>query len=122
MTELNIEKSATTHLEETLGQGAIVDAKHASDEEHAQTLFQAISANHRAVIRSMLISRSIVMEGYDVVLIGDLFGDPQFAQRYGTDYGSNTGWQISAPWQSGLTRVQSGLCLVRWPLRMTRHL
>lgn len=102
MAEINFEKSAAAHLEETLGQGAIVDAKHASDEEHSQTLFQALSENRKAVLWSMVISLSIVMEGYDTILMGNFFGYPQFAKKYGRDYGGTIGWQISAPWQSGL--------------------
>ncbi|KAH8703986.1 putative maltose permease [Talaromyces proteolyticus] len=100
--EINVEKSAATHLEDTLGSGAIIEAKRASDEEHSQTLWQAINANRKAVAWSMLISLSIVMEGYDVVLIGNFFAYPQFTHMYGQDYGGKTGWQISTPWQSGL--------------------
>ena len=102
MAEINFEKQAANHVEDTLGQGAIVDAKHASDEEHAQTLFQALSANRKAVFWSMCISMSIVMEGYDTILMGNFFGYPQFAKKYGKDYGGKIGYQVSAPWQSGL--------------------
>ena len=101
MAEIN-EKSAATHVEDTLGQGAIVEAKHASDEEHAQTLFQALKANRKAVMWSMFISMSIVMEGYDTILMGNFFGYPEFAKKYGQDYGGKIGYQVSAPWQSGL--------------------
>lgn len=102
MAQINFEKYAAAHLEDVLGQGAIVDAKHASDEEHSQTLLQALSANRKAVIWSMLISMTIVMEGYDTILMGNFFGYPQFAKKYGHDYGGTTGYQVSAPWQSGL--------------------
>lgn len=102
MAEITFEKSAAAHLEDTLGQGAIVEAKHASDEEHAQTLFQAISANRKAVMWSMVISLSIVMEGYDTILMGNFFGYPEFQKKYGKDYGGEIGYQVSAPWQSGL--------------------
>lgn len=107
MAEINFEKSAAAHLEDTLGQGAIVEAKHASDEEHSQTLFQALSANRKAVMWSMLISLSIVMEGYDTILMGNFFGYPQFAKKYGKDYGGKIGWQVSAPWQSGLNMAST---------------
>lgn len=100
VTDINLAKAAAHHVEDTLGQGAIVDAKHASDEEHAQTLWQALSANRKAVAWSMLISMSIVMEGYDTILIGNFFGYPQFAMKYGHNYGGSIGWQVSAPWQT----------------------
>jgi SP family general alpha glucoside:H+ symporter-like MFS transporter len=102
MEGINLEKSAANHLEDTLGQGATIDAKHASDEEHSQTLFQALRANRNAVIWSMVLSMSIVMEGYDTILMGNFFGYPQFAKKYGHNYGGTIGYQVSAPWQSGL--------------------
>jgi MFS transporter, SP family, general alpha glucoside:H+ symporter len=100
--EINLEKSAATHVETTLGSGAINEAKRASDEEHSQTLFQALSANRKAVIWSMLISLSIVMEGYDLSLISNFYAYPEFVRKYGHDYGGSVGWQLSAPWQSAL--------------------
>src|SRR5450756_35321 len=75
-TEYTLEKIAGHHVEETLGSGALIDAKHASDEEHAQTLWQAIKANKNAVGWSVLVSMSVVMEGYDTILIGNFFGYP----------------------------------------------
>ncbi|TFB02457.1 Maltose permease MAL31 [Trichoderma ghanense] len=103
MAEANIiTKAAASHLEDKLGEGAIIEAKNASDEEHSQTLFQALKSNRKAVFWSMLISMSIVMEGYDTILMGNFFGYPEFAKKYGTDYGGSVGYQVSAPWQSGL--------------------
>lgn len=107
MAEINLEKSAANYLDETLGKGAIVEAKHASDEEHAQTLFQAINANRKAVAWSMLISMSIVMEGYDVSLMGNFFGYPQFVRKYGHNFGGAVGWQLTAPWQTGLNMAST---------------
>ena len=107
MADINFEKSAAAQLEDTLGHGAIVEAKHASDEEHSQTIFQALRANRKAVIWSMLISMSIVMEGYDTILMGNFFGYPQFQRKYGKDYGGKIGWQVTAPWQSGLNMAST---------------
>lgn len=101
--ELNIEKLAASHVEATLGTGAINEAKQASDEEHSQTLLQALSENRKAVAWSMLISLSIIMEGYDTSLMSSFYAYPEFIRKYGHDYGGSAGWQISAPWQSALS-------------------
>lgn len=101
--EVNIEKSAASHVETIFGSGAINEAKQASDEEHSQTFWQALRANRKAVAWSMLISLSIVMEGYDIVLMSNFFAYPQFTKKYGIDYGGTTGWQIPARWQSALS-------------------
>jgi MFS transporter, SP family, general alpha glucoside:H+ symporter len=99
---LVIEKVATAHLENSLGLSAAHEAKFASDAEHNETLWHAIKSNRKAVLWSMLISMSIVMEGYDTVLIGNFFGYPSFQRKYGHNYGGDIGYQVSGPWQSGL--------------------
>ena len=101
-TQIALEKSAAHHLEDTLGQGAIFEARQATDEEHDQTLWKALRENRKAVAWSVLISMSIVMEGYDTILMGNFFGQPAFRRKYGQYYGGNIGWQVSAPWQTGL--------------------
>jgi hypothetical protein len=106
-TEYTLEKIAGHHVEETLGNGALIDAKHAADEEHAQTLWQAIKANKKAVGWSVLVSMSVVMEGYDTILIGNFFGYPEFQKKYGKDYGGTAGYQVSAPWQTGLSMAST---------------
>lgn len=101
-TEIALEKSAAHHLEDTLGVGAVLEAKQATDEEHEQTLWQALRANRKAVTWSVLISMTIIMEGYDTILMGNFFAYPTFVEKYGHYYGGGIGWQVSAPWQTGL--------------------
>lgn len=45
------------------------------------------------------ISTTIVMEGYDVTLIGNFYGYPAFRERYGEWLDDERGYQISASWQ-----------------------
>lgn len=59
----HLRKAAENEVEEKLGQSAIHEAKQASDDEHAQTLRQALRENRKAVFWSVMISMSIVMEG-----------------------------------------------------------
>ncbi|KAK2811618.1 hypothetical protein FQN50_001960 [Emmonsiellopsis sp. PD_5] len=102
-----LEKVAAHHLEDTLGHGAIIEAKNATDEEHAQTFFQALGANRKAVFWSMVISLSIVMEGYDTLLVPNFMGYPEFRKKYGQDFGGELGWQVSGPWQTGLSMAST---------------
>ena len=57
------QKAADHELEEKLGLSAIHEAKLATDEEHAQTLWQALSENRKGVFWSIMISMYIIMEG-----------------------------------------------------------
>ncbi|KAI8160950.1 Maltose permease [Colletotrichum sp. SAR 10_70] len=99
----HLRKAAENEVEEKLGQSAIFEAKQASDDEHAQTLMQALTQNRKAVFWSVMISMSIVMEGYDVILINNFFAYPEFQKKYGSWYGDEIGYQVSGPWQTGLT-------------------
>lgn len=51
-------------------------AQAASTAEHNLSFLEAIKTHRRAVLWSVLVSTSIVMEGYDIVLIGSLFAQP----------------------------------------------
>lgn len=59
----HFQKAADQDLEEKLGQDALMQAKQATDDEHAQTFRQALRENRKAVFWSVMISLSIVMEG-----------------------------------------------------------
>ncbi|KAJ5273703.1 hypothetical protein N7478_008828 [Penicillium angulare] len=110
-TEIALEKTAAHHVEDTLGHGAIIEAKQATDDEHSQTLWQGLRENRKAVGWSMLISLSIIMEGYDTILLGNFYAYPTFQQKYGEYYGEETGWQVPARWQSGLSMASTVGCI-----------
>lgn len=95
-------KFGTQQIEEVLGANAVHDAKHASDKEHGETLGMAVRKHWPAILWSMGMSMSVVMEGYDTILMSSFFAYPSFAHKYGQDYGGTTGWQLSGPWQSAL--------------------
>lgn len=42
------------------------------------------------------------MEGYDTTLLGSFFGYPSFRRKYGTFINEESGYQLSAQWQTGL--------------------
>lgn len=120
-----IEKAAAHEVEDRLGADALFQAKHASDEEHNETIFQAFKNNRKAVGWSIAISLSVVMEGYDTILMvrgpsaqahpssilmvyqGNFFGFPEFQKKYGQDYGGDVGYLVSAPWQTGLNMAST---------------
>lgn len=77
------------------------DAAGAAFLEQTQTFTQAIRQYPKAVGWSILLSTAIVMEGYDIVLLGNLYGLPQFENRYGARQPDGS-YVISASWRSGL--------------------
>ena len=82
------------------------DAAKAAKSEQSMTLMEGIRTYPKAVGWSVLLSTCIVMEGFDLVLIGSLFALPSFQERYGTQLPDGS-FQISAAWQSGLNNGAS---------------
>ncbi|KAF1816996.1 putative MFS alpha-glucoside transporter [Eremomyces bilateralis CBS 781.70] len=80
----------------------IRDAKAATDKERKMTLMQGIRLYPKAVAWSILISTCIAMEGYDICLINNFYGFPEFKKKYGEQLPDGT-WEIPARWQSGLS-------------------
>jgi SP family general alpha glucoside:H+ symporter-like MFS transporter len=101
------EKLESTHLESQAHDGGdkatmtLVEANLASIKEHEMTFSEAVRSHKKAIMWSILVSTSVIMEGYDIVLVTSLFAQPAFAQRYGT-FSETGGWQLSGAWQSAL--------------------
>lgn len=82
-------------------------AKYANTKEHNLTLRGALRQYPRAVMWSILLSTSIIMEGYDLVLMSSFYAQPAFSEHFGT-YDPSTGkYQITASWQNGLSNAVS---------------
>lgn len=80
------------------------EANEATTAEKNMSIRQAFKTYPRAVIFSIILSTAIVMEGYDVVLLANLYAAPAFAKRYGKPTGNPaTPYEIPAPWQAGLS-------------------
>ena len=47
------------------------------------------------------------MEGYDTTLIGSFIGYPAFREKYGYYVDAKSGYQLTAPWQTGIGDIQA---------------
>lgn len=108
------EKISSVHLEECAPRNATIDmstakdvslAKQAAEDEHNLTVMDALRRHPQAVMWSVLVSSSIIMEGYDIVLIFSFFAQSAFAKKYGDYIPSSDSYQISASWQAGLSNA-----------------
>lgn len=78
------------------------EAQHAADDEKSMGLLQAIRLYPKAVGWSVVLSSALIMEGYDLALLGSLYGSPMFNQKYGV-FNERTGkWAVQPSWQSAL--------------------
>ncbi|KAG0652307.1 maltose permease MAL31 [Hyphodiscus hymeniophilus] len=77
-------------------------AQIATETEHSLSFSQAMRLYPTAVFWAMVMSFTIVMEGYDTILMSNFYAYPQFKQKYGTYYPDLDQWVINASWQAAL--------------------
>ncbi|EEU45643.1 uncharacterized protein NECHADRAFT_80744 [Fusarium vanettenii 77-13-4] len=75
------------------------EAHQATAQEHSFSVFQALKTYKRAAFWSILISTTVIMEGYDVTLLSSFYAYPSFRKKYGAWLDEDNGYQISANWQ-----------------------
>lgn len=106
----------TAHVEDATKipkqQETILDeAGQATRREHELTLLPSLRLYPKAIAWSMFLSLAIIMEGYDMKLIGSLFAQPAFQEKYGQRLSDGT-HEISASWQAGLSNGASAGSIV----------
>lgn len=78
------------------------EAAAATEAEHRMGLWKSLTLYPKAVGWSILLSTAIVMEGFDIVLIANLFAYPPFQRKFG-QLQPDGSYQLTAAWQSGLS-------------------
>ncbi|KAJ5757354.1 uncharacterized protein N7511_006048 [Penicillium nucicola] len=80
----------------------LVEGQHAAQKEHSMTLWQALKLYPKAVGWSVLLSSTLIMEGYDLALLSSMYASPAFNKKFGELTASGK-WAVPASWQSGLS-------------------
>lgn len=78
-------------------------AQHAAAEEKTMSLREALRLYPKAIGWSVLLSTTLIMEGYDLALLGSLYASPQFNMKFGVWNDSTGEYAVPAPWQSALS-------------------
>ncbi|KAL3464503.1 general substrate transporter [Aspergillus heterothallicus] len=80
----------------------IRQAQESDEADRKLTIRQALAKYKKAVLWAMFLSTSLIMEGYDLVIVSSFYGQTQFKERFGV-YEPVAGQKlIPAAWQSGL--------------------
>lgn len=92
------------------------DAKDGAAAEHELTFRSAVRYHKKAIFWAVVLSGTIIMEGYDNILISSFFGYPSFQKKYGEPVGEDENgemqYELAGRWQSGLGGASSaGLVL-----------
>lgn len=102
------EATATTNnekLQDPVRGGSIApnqEALHAARDEKEMTLWKGLKTYPKAVGWSVVLSSALIMEGYDLALLGSLYGNQQFKMKYGRQ-GEDGTWAVEAKWQTALS-------------------
>ncbi|TXT10537.1 hypothetical protein VHUM_02042 [Vanrija humicola] len=78
------------------------------------TLLEGLRKYPKACFWSMMISVAVIMEGYDVVLLGNFYAYPAFKKQFGYPTINSKGepdYEVPARWQAGLGNA-SGVCSI----------
>lgn len=99
--------------------GLAAEARHAADAEHHMSLRAAVRLYPHAIGWSVLLSSTLIMEGYDLALLSSLYASEAFNRKFGTRDEATGKWALSAAWQSGLSNGARageilGLILAGW--------
>lgn len=100
--------TATTHngKEQAIRGNSIIppnaEAQHAASDEKEMTLLQGLKLYPKAIGWSVVLSSALIMEGYDLALLGSLYGNDQFRRKYGVQNAETGKWSMQASWQSAL--------------------
>jgi hypothetical protein len=85
-----------------LNAGDLKDAREANIREHSTTLREALRDYKWAIIWSLIISMSVIMEGYDTILVGSFYGYPAFQKQFGKYSASAKSYQVAGRWQAAI--------------------
>lgn len=85
-----------------------VEANDATETEHNLTIREALKTHTWAVFWSAVMSATIIMEGYDNILIGSFYAYPSFQKEYGQPVnGDESNYQLTGPWQVALSTAST---------------
>lgn len=123
------EVHATAHDEGQPTTALASDAKQAAAAEQSMSLLQAIKTYPKAIGWSVLLSSTLIMEGYDLALFGNLYGNRMFNEKFGEWHEASEKYVVSAAWQSGISNgarageifglIFAGWMADRWGYRWT---
>ncbi|KAM3551129.1 hypothetical protein ARSEF4850_008026 [Beauveria asiatica] len=80
-----------------------LEAVAATEAEHNMGLLKSLKLYKKACMWSIFFSTCIVMEDFDLTIIGGLYVYPAFAKKFGEP--AADGYELTAAWQSGLSNA-----------------
>ncbi|KAK9328871.1 hypothetical protein V1520DRAFT_327847 [Lipomyces starkeyi] len=76
---VDTERAVTEQVDPDVSHDLLAEAKDATDQEHQMS----IKLYPKAVRWSFVLSLAVIMEGYDLILLGSFYAFPTFVRKYG---------------------------------------
>lgn len=80
----------------------INDAANATEKEQSMTVWQGLKTYPKAIGWSVIFSSAIIMEGYDLTVLGSFWAARPFQDYYGTTTNADGEPLVSPAWQAGI--------------------
>ncbi|BEJ13792.1 hypothetical protein CspHIS471_0309660 [Cutaneotrichosporon sp. HIS471] len=130
-------KGAVVHAEQVdpadeKNLNVVGDAAHAEAVEASMGVMEGLKTYPRAVFWSFSISLLIIMEGYDVAVLGSVIGLPQYREKFGVPVINSQGlpdFELLPAWQMAVNQAPNVGCIIgifiaswaqdRWGYRRT---
>ncbi|KAK0390039.1 hypothetical protein NLU13_3612 [Sarocladium strictum] len=98
------EKGTDTRHDEVIPNRFLAsEAKQAAHAERQMGFWRAVKTYPHAIGWSVLLSSTLIMEGYDLALLGNLYASDKFNEKYGVYVASRDSYRVPASWQSALS-------------------
>ncbi|KAM4061147.1 major facilitator superfamily protein [Hirsutella rhossiliensis] len=78
------------------------EAAAATEAERNMGLVKSLKVYKKACLWSVFLSTCIILEGYDIVILNNLYAYPPFKRKFGVEQ-SDGSFELTAAWQSGLS-------------------
>ncbi|KAM0814159.1 putative Major facilitator superfamily (MFS) profile domain-containing protein [Seiridium cardinale] len=98
----NIQEIGTVQTVDNATFDTVQDAARATQAEHQMGFFESLKLYRKGVAWSIMLSTAIIMEGFDLILLGGLIAFPAFEERFG-DLQADGTYELSATWQTSLS-------------------
>ncbi|KAJ5618428.1 MFS maltose permease [Penicillium herquei] len=87
-----------------IGFEAFLREEHATEREQSMTLLEALKLYAKAVLWSMIVSSTLIMESYSLAIVNIMSASPVFNAKFGTETAHGY-WTISQAWWIVLTNA-----------------
>ncbi|CAN6674710.1 maltose permease Mal61p [Trichomonascus vanleenenianus] len=82
-----------------------LDAQLEAEYEKSMGLWEGLRTYPKAVLWCIIVSFTVIMDGYDTALLGSFYAYSQFKEKYGDLYGDQ--YEVPAKWQTALSMTGS---------------